>query len=136
MELTQTSIKQRFFHSSVFAGASSIFVWTSQYLLEQKVDQILSSSWVDFAQTLATSFINQSAYNALKWKIHEYTFLSEEKIIALSILIVSTLGVWAPKYIVHQIAHTKWAEAIAILYLLANIVTMFLYEKAVLQPKK
>lgn len=136
MEITSTSLKQRLVHSSFFAWASSLVIWASQYFLQQRVDQILSSAWVDFIQTLISSFLNASFYNELKKQIPNYINLSEEKIIGLSVLIVSILWVWAPKYIIHQIAHTKWAENIAFIYLLGNIAVMLLYEKMILQPKK
>ncbi len=135
MKITQTSTKQRIVHSSVFAWMSSIFIWASQYIVGQKVDQILSSSWVDLIQTLVTSFINQSAYNLLKARLHKHIEISEDKIIGISILLVSILWVWAPKYLVHLIANTKWPEAIASIYMIANIVAMILYEKAILQKK-
>ncbi len=135
-EITQTTVPQRIKHSFFFASASAWFVGLTQLLSRERVEQVFLSSWVDFWQTIVSSFVNWSIYNLLKYKLHLGSKLSEQEVIKISIIIVSILWVWAPKYLIHKMAWTSNPELLSLLYTIWNIVTLWLYEKYILQPNK
>lgn len=134
-KITQTSSGERLLHSAIFASVSATGVWVLQSLVWTNVDQILVSFWADFWQTIVTSFLNWTFYNLIKKFLSLKTRFSEKDIIKYSIVIVSTLWVWCPKYLIHTLAKTYDPEMIALVYTATNIVVMWLYEKHILQKK-
>mgnify|MGYP007030481056 CR=1 FL=1 len=132
--ITQTTLWERIKHSFVFAWASWVLIWITQ--IKESVNQILLSSCVDFGQTVCTSFINWSIYNYLKKILRDKTELENKNIIYTSIVLVSILWVWAPKYIIHKLAGTTNPEIISFFYVVGNIAVMYLYESKILQKKK